>query len=153
MRIEGLAGRVDFLEAVVGERGFQLGEDHLDAFDDAFGVGGLLGGGEAVGEVVDDGQQVFEYAAGGKLAQLVFLSEGAFAEVFEVGDGAQVARIVVGGLFLGGVESFLRRCLGDLLGVGGGSRLAGLGGWRGGGRFVLFGFAHVRRSTKGRHGD
>ena len=123
---KALADRVDLLQAVGGERGLELLLHELDAAGEGLQVGlGLLRRRQAEGEVVQGGKEVLQEPRRGELPQLLLLAHGAAAEVLKVGDGAQVAVVVVGRLLLGGGERLGGRAAGSGAGLSGASVVSG----------------------------
>ncbi len=112
--VERLAQRVDLLQTVRGEGRLELLLDELDAARRAFrSAFGCFAAARPRAEVVQRGQEVLKQARRGEEPQLLLLADGPAAEVLQVGDGAQVAVVVVGRLLLGG-----RELLGRIRGAG-----------------------------------
>ena len=137
VRVERLAGGVNFLEAGLGERGLELLLDHHDAGLEcgelvAFRV---LRGGERHLKIVEDGQQFLDQGKICVLRGLDLFAGGALLEIVKIGGGAEQAFPVLIGLGGAGLE-FLNLFRGK----------RGRHRRRGGGGFSLgqigFGFAH-----------
>ena len=100
VRIELLAGRVDRLESVFGQKIHQLFQDHAHAGKHGRVLAFAPGRFEAELEVIDDGDEPLEERAVGVLDRFLFLARGAFLVILEVGLAAQrqIAKAVEIGL-------------------------------------------------------
>ena len=84
-RVERLAGRIDFDQALAGENAAELTDGPAEAFGDGAAVGLGRGGLQAERERIEGGQQVFEQAGGRILAELLALALVATLLVLLVG--------------------------------------------------------------------
>ena len=144
MRIEGLAGRVDFLETVRRERGLQLVHNHVDAADERLeGSAWLFGRLKGQGQIVHHGENVFQHAAGSGKAELILFPDRAAAKVLEIRSGAHEPVVVgcslgFGGGNLGGEIGFRRGWRRD--------RAGSRSGFRSGGS--RFGLGHATKKSR-----
>jgi hypothetical protein len=111
-RVEGLSGGIDFLDARFLEHALELRGDHLHAGAQGLeaGVVGRAGGVQGGLKVVHHRDELFEQCLVGVTNGVLAFAGGAFAEVLEVGVGADVLLPVLLGLGGLGLE------LGDVFG-------------------------------------
>ena len=105
VRVELLAGRIDFVQGVFLEGGNQLLEGQLDAGLEA--LHRLFRHGQGGFQAVLDGQQFAGKLLDGKLVGLGNIFLGAAADVFAFGLGAQPGVVMLGGLPFAGLEWLL----------------------------------------------
>ena len=109
-RLEGLAGGVDGLDALLLQHAEHLGVHRGDAVHELLELGVAVGGAGVLDgalDVVDHGEQVGHQLLGGALLLRQSLGGGAAAEVLPVRLEAQHALRGVRGLLLGGLDLVL----------------------------------------------